>query len=1050
MKKRILSMFLAALMIIGSVGTFAIGASASGKLDLSVEIGEIEGDTFYVDVKTANNPGFASGKIILGFDKKVVQPVSLVRLNALNLMSDYQANYQSNLTEPGVDKTQLDFVTGVFFGDNILPHPDYPVESGLLMRVNFKLVDPATFVGTSFTLSAEGLIDQNRVAVPFTASGADKTLPTITGVTMDGATYPYDGQPHSLSVKGATDDMTVSYNVKDVKNATTYDVVATVTKAGYAPLTLTADLVITPKALTVSGVDALDKEFDGKTTVTVDSANKALVGVVPGDTVNVTVPAEGNTADANVGTNKAVTLDKLTIDNPNYILTQPTVDVNVSALEVVVTATDADKQMNTADPTFTYTTVPSIAELQAMDKSFTVTGALTRDPGTAAGKYAIKQGTLSFGSNYKIKFVAGTFTINTKPLQKVAMNIVPESFTYSDDAGFAIAAKITEGNTAAGITYKSANPDVATVDAAGNVTFLKAGTATVTVSVPGNDKFADYSQVLTFNIAKKKVTVTPTLPAAAFFYGDDIPLSCKSEPQIEFTGKLALSSYDAGIQNIVLGTLAPKNDSYEIVFVSGKTVNIGKKTAEVTGVELWPVMKGDAEAKIKVDSVLTVKASDIVGSDSVAVTNIDIAVAKLVSGTTNTYEIEFGSSNPNYQLIAVADAKVFEDENKLTEEVKNEVEKDATVIDAVPGSDDVASVLSGFSNETLPEKVTVVFISSSNTEVIDEDGKIIASSKEELVNVTVEYYYNGKSTGITAKIPVKVAKKADTDLLQALLMYYHRVNSEKSTVETVKANIATGTEVNAGTKITLTSATAGATIYYTTDGSAPSVLSTVYTGPIVINANTTISAIATKNGMNTSAAVSYKYTVDSTTVTLKENAADIKYMDGRGDKFEPTAFATRYEVITALNNVFDVKTDNKPLTFTDVDADHKAVVDLFTAAGIINGYADDNTFRGKNNITRAELATLICRVMGLDTENAKSAGFTDVSGWAAKYINACAEAGYVKGVGDNKYNPNEFIKRCDLVMLINRITGAKAGTACSYSDVPAGTYYFGDVAAAAK
>lgn len=52
--------------------------------------------------------------------------------------------------------------------------------------------------------------------------------------------------------------------------------------------------------------------------------------------------------------------------------------------------------------------------------------------------------------------------------------------------------------------------------------------------------------------------------------------------------------------------------------------------------------------------------------------------------------------------------------------------------------------------------------------------------------------------------------------------------------------------------VRLTSKTKNATIYYTTDGSEPSIYSTRYTGPITLNQSTNIRAIAVKNGMENS------------------------------------------------------------------------------------------------------------------------------------------------------------------------------------------------------
>ena len=86
----------------------------------------------------------------------------------------------------------------------------------------------------------------------------------------------------------------------------------------------------------------------------------------------------------------------------------------------------------------------------------------------------------------------------------------------------------------------------------------------------------------------------------------------------------------------------------------------------------------------------------------------------------------------------------------------------------------------------------------------------------------------------------------------------------------------------------------------------------------------------------------------------------------------------------------------------------------------------------------------------VDTANAKAAGFSDVSGWAAPYINACAEAKLVIGNDDGTYAPSKNITRAELATFINRITGAKEGTECAYKDVRPTAWYFGFVAAAAK
>lgn len=74
--------------------------------------------------------------------------------------------------------------------------------------------------------------------------------------------------------------------------------------------------------------------------------------------------------------------------------------------------------------------------------------------------------------------------------------------------------------------------------------------------------------------------------------------------------------------------------------------------------------------------------------------------------------------------------------------------------------------------------------------------------------------------------------------------------------------------------LTITTATAGATIYYTTDGTEPTTESILYTVPIPFMQNGTIRAMAVKDGMSNSVVsefVKSNYVVPVPTVTMDEN-----------------------------------------------------------------------------------------------------------------------------------------------------------------------------------
>ncbi len=79
-------------------------------------------------------------------------------------------------------------------------------------------------------------------------------------------------------------------------------------------------------------------------------------------------------------------------------------------------------------------------------------------------------------------------------------------------------------------------------------------------------------------------------------------------------------------------------------------------------------------------------------------------------------------------------------------------------------------------------------------------------------------------------------------------------------------SVASG-ELTKGTEIEITSATEGAAIYYTTDGTTPTASSTKYSAKIVINTATTIKAFAVKSEMKDSDVAEAAYTVYIAPVT---------------------------------------------------------------------------------------------------------------------------------------------------------------------------------------
>uniref|UniRef100_A0A4Y8PWA1 Uncharacterized protein n=1 Tax=Paenibacillus athensensis TaxID=1967502 RepID=A0A4Y8PWA1_9BACL len=113
----------------------------------------------------------------------------------------------------------------------------------------------------------------------------------------------------------------------------------------------------------------------------------------------------------------------------------------------------------------------------------------------------------------------------------------------------------------------------------------------------------------------------------------------------------------------------------------------------------------------------------------------------------------------------------------------------------------------------------------------------------------------------------EVASLATGDVLAYSFTYNKAVGGLDTAVfnYTVKGNAKNpminppGGSFSAPQQVTLTSATSGAVIYYTEDGSTPTENSKKYTGPFVLTSSKTIKAIATKSGMYNSGVSSESY-----------------------------------------------------------------------------------------------------------------------------------------------------------------------------------------------
>jgi len=195
-----------------------------------------------------------------------------------------------------------------------------------------------------------------------TSTTADITIKTLTA-SASASNKTYDGDNTStvtLTLTGVVDGDTVTSSNSSTfsdKNAGSGKTVTvnTVTLAGddsnnYTIATgQTTTANITAKALSLSGLTADDKEYDGGTVATISSYG-SLSGVITGDTVTLnTDNVDPDFNNKNVGSGKTVTVQSLALsgdDAGNYSIANQTTTADITVKTLTATASASDKVYN--------------------------------------------------------------------------------------------------------------------------------------------------------------------------------------------------------------------------------------------------------------------------------------------------------------------------------------------------------------------------------------------------------------------------------------------------------------------------------------------------------------------------------------------------------------------------------------------------------------------------------------------------------------------------------------------------------------------------------
>ena len=246
--------------------------------------------------------------------------------------------------------------------------------------------------------------------------------------------------------------------------------------------------------------------------------------------------------------------------------------------------------------------------------------------------------------------------------------------------------------------------------------------------------------------------------------------------------------------------------------------------------------------------------------------------------------------------------------------------------------------------------------------------------------------------------------------------------------------------------VSMSCTTAGASVYYTTDGSTPNRNSSLYTGSFEASPDTSYKAVSIAAGydrspvslltLSRSGHIYNDLAVDSWCYDDVDRAVEAGIFYGVTDtSFEPNTTFTR-AMLTAVLYRMAGSPDTEGLTepFTDIDESTWCYDALLWAYenGIVSGY-DDGTFRPKTSISRQALCAMLARYMryeGKDINDIESGildSFSDgknVSRGFAADVDILCTLGIIRGYEDGTLRPLNSSTRAQAAVMIMRMLDA--------------------------
>lgn len=328
----------------------------------------------------------------------------------------------------------------------------------------------------TFTVSGVYLTSTVSVTAPNGFEISDDGLNFANSITL----VPSSGTLSARSIQlrlSATAGVSGNYNAQTIS----------VSGGGASDVTLSTAAggnTVAPKALTITGITAADKIYDGTTEATI-IGTAAYAGLVNNESFAVSGNVTWAFPDKNVGNAKTLSrTGSFAAPSPNYtISSQPDLSASITAKQLTVSG--ATVTTKTYDGSTAATIAGATLVVVVSGDTVAVSGGGDFNDANVGENKPVTANLVLGGAdaaNYSLVQPSLTGTI-TKANQTITFGQLPSATTST--LPFPLTATTTSGLV---ITYTSSNPAVATVTGS-LVTIVGPGTTTITASQDGNINF---------------------------------------------------------------------------------------------------------------------------------------------------------------------------------------------------------------------------------------------------------------------------------------------------------------------------------------------------------------------------------------------------------------------------------------------------------------------------------------------------------------------------------------------------------------------------------